>query len=104
MQVNISDGTATCVVPTELTVTYIQKMMEDVKKALNEREDFSTVCVDLSKTEIIDSMGLTFLIGLYKTYSSQGKKIGLTGYNTALLEIFRIMRFDELFELSQQRE
>jgi len=99
MQVIISDGTAVCVVPAELTVTHIQGMMSDIQKMLNGRDDFTSVCVDLSKTEMIDSMGLTFLIGLYKTYSSQGKKIRLTGYNNALLEIFKIMKFDELFEL-----
>jgi anti-anti-sigma factor len=101
MQVIISDGTATCVAAAELTVTFIQKIIEDIEKALCGRDDFSTVCVDLSKTQIIDSIGLTFLIGLYKTYSSQGKKIKLTGYNDALLGIFKIMRFDELFDLSK---
>lgn len=101
MQIIIKNGTATCMAAVELTVTGINQMVADVKKALDGREDFDTICVDLSKTINIDSMGLTFLIGLYKTYSAQGKKIKLTGYNDALFDIFKIMKFDELFELSK---
>lgn len=101
MQITVREGTATCLAPAELTAAGIRQMVEDVKKALDGRDDFSDVCVDLSATENIDSMGLTFLIGLYKTYSARGRKIRLTGYSGPILEIFKIMKFDELFELRQ---
>lgn len=99
MQITVENGVATCVAENELTVTSVQQMIEATRAVLDGRDDFQTVCVDLSKTQNIDSIGLTFLIGLYKTYSARGKKVKLMGYSSAILDIFKIMRFDELFEL-----
>lgn len=101
MQIMIQDRTAFCDAPAELTATGIPQMVADVKASLNGWENFDLVCVNLSATEHIDSMGLTFLIGLYKTCALQNKPVKLTGYSDSLFDIFKIMKFDELFELSK---
>ncbi|MDX1523546.1 MAG: STAS domain-containing protein [Anaerolineae bacterium] len=62
----------------------------------------SSLVVDLSETDGIDSHGLRLLIEAHKTYSANGVKITLRKPNSHLSRLFRIMQFDRLFVIQPE--
>lgn len=87
------------VVNTNLVAVNIKNMIEFTKNALEEAVGYEEILIDLSASENIDSMGITFLIGLYKTVNSKGKKVMLRGVSPAMLNLFKVMKLEEIFEI-----
>lgn len=88
-------------IKTNITVTNVKNLVEKLKKELDHKEDYAVLEFDLSQVSGIDSMGITFLIGVYKTLKSKGKKVILSGVTDAMLQLFKIMKLDEIFEIER---
>jgi anti-anti-sigma factor len=101
MQIAMANGTLTCELSPHVTANYIKDMVGEIKNVLEGNDDYESVCINMEKVDMIDSLGITFLIGIYKTCIKKDKKVALIGYNEAILQIFKIMKLDEIFELSK---
>ncbi|HEY9061065.1 MAG TPA: STAS domain-containing protein [Pseudobacteroides sp.] len=99
MDVVLDGKTMVLKVKTKLVAVNIKNMIEFTKSVLDEADDYEDIIIDLSASENIDSMGITFLIGLYKTGDNKGKKVMLRGVSPAMLNLFKIMRLEEIFEI-----
>lgn len=99
MKITCKDNMVYCNVNTSLVSMNIKELVSQFKTALGAMDGYQIVQVDLSQSESIDSMGITFLIGLYKELSAQGKKVRLTGVSDAMLQLFKILKLDEIFEI-----
>ncbi len=84
---------------TSLVAVNVKDLMEFAKSKLVEQDDYDEIVIDLSTSAEIDSMGITFLIGVYKTAVQKEKKVIIKGASPAMLNLFRIMKLDEIFEV-----
>ncbi|KNY29561.1 STAS domain-containing protein [Pseudobacteroides cellulosolvens] len=84
---------------TDLIAVNVKDLMEFTKSKLEEQADYDEIIIDLSSSENIDSMGITFLIGVYKTAVQKEKKVIIKGASPAMINLFRIMKLDEIFEV-----
>lgn len=87
-----------------LNENLIAPNIKDIVERCNEvtddmSDDISTVCIDLSNTRSIDSMGITFLIGLYKSLSIKGVKLRITGVSESIHNLLKVMKLDTIFEI-----
>lgn len=64
-------------------------------------EKGTTVTVDLSGVEYIDSTGLGVLIGAYKAQRATAGKLVLTGMNGRLLRLFKITGLHEIIDIEE---
>ncbi len=64
----------------------------------------TTIYVDLSKVEYIDSTGLGVLIGAYKAQRATAGRLILTGMNARLNRILRITGLHEIIEIEDQTQ
>jgi len=62
----------------------------------------STVTLDLSKVEYIDSTGLGVLIGAYKAQRATKGKLVLVGMNGRLERLFRITGLKEVMDIEER--
>lgn len=99
MDIVTRENTIYCNINTNLVASYTKGYIEQLKKYLENDENYEVLQIDLSQTESIDSMGITFLISTYKTMSARGKAVKLTGVSEAMLRIFKMMKLDEVFKL-----
>ena len=59
----------------------------------------TTVTVDLSSLDLIDSSGVAALVKLYKGVRSAGGAIAIAGARDQPLAIFKLLRMDKVFNL-----
>ena len=59
----------------------------------------TSLVIDLSRTEGIDSHGLRLLIDAHREFSEKNIQITLRSPNSHLSRLFRIMQFDRLFKI-----
>lgn len=90
-----------CSVNNNMTSAYVKNMSQEIK-AILEEQDYHTVEIDLSKISSIDSMGITFLIGIHKTAAANCKKVILTGVSETIMQLFAIMKLDSIFTISDE--
>lgn len=58
--------------------------------------------IDLSKVNLINSIGLGSLISAYTTFTKNGGEIILTGVGKSVRNIFIITKLTEVFEISDK--
>jgi anti-sigma B factor antagonist len=99
MDVELNGKTVVLTVNSSIVAVNVKSMIEFTKNALDDVLDYDEILIDLSASEYIDSMGITFLIGLYKTVNQNGKKVILKGLSPTILNLFKIMKLEEIFEM-----
>lgn len=88
-----------------LNENLIAPNIKDIVERCNEvttdiSEEIKIICIDLNNTRSIDSMGITFLIGLYKTLATRGLKLRVTGVSDSIRNLLKVMKLDTVFEIS----
>lgn len=88
------DGRAMTIMP----VGRLDSTTSDDFQAAIEREfteDFDRLIIDFAQVDYISSKGLRVLLSTYKRLN--GRKMELTGVNTAVQEVLRTTGFSEIF-------
>ncbi len=88
-----------------LNENLIAPNIKDIVERCNEitsdlSDEIKVICIDLNNTRSIDSMGITFLIGLYKTLATKGLKLRVTGVSDSIRNLLKVMKLDTVFEIS----
>lgn len=99
MLVTINENDATFKIDKDITANNVKELISEFELHFNKIDKVKKIVIDVSNVHIIDSIGITFLIGLYKTVTNEGNSITLIGCNKSILEIFKIMKIDEIFGL-----
>lgn len=64
-----------------------------------ESEGVEELVLDLSNCENIDSVGVTFVVSLYKNVIREGKNFRVSGSNSDIRQLFKLMKLDEFIDL-----
>lgn len=102
MNIHNDGKTIYCEINANLVASNVKEFIEQLKAVLDGDENYKMLIIDLSKTESIDSMGITFLISSYKTLNSRQKTVRLAGVSEGMLRIFKMMKLDEVFKLNEE--
>lgn len=73
-------------------------LIEKSKQLLNANTDYSEVIIDMNRVHTVDSKGITFLVGLYKTIIQHGKKFRMEGLNKDIQYLFHLLNFDGFYQ------
>lgn len=68
--------------------------LEDVLK-----DGVSAVLLDMSEIDYVDSTGLGELVGYLQRFSDQGGKLALLRPQTRILNLLKLTRLDEVFQI-----
>ncbi len=99
MQKMVEDSIVKLILEKDLTANNIEQFREDLDRFLSDEDDMAEVDVDLTNTKNIDSVGVTFIVGLYKQLKNEGILFRITGASEDVKSLFRLMKLDKLFEL-----
>lgn len=83
-----------------LTANHIQTHKNKIEEVLNSDMKFNEVVLDLSRVMNIDSVGVTFVIGLYKRIDGLPKKFSVSGASEDIIRLFKLMKLDEFFNIN----
>ena len=65
---------------------------------LDEIDEIDEVVLNLRSVENIDSIGVTFVIGLYKSVTREGLGFVIADASNNVRQLFKLMKLDELLE------
>lgn len=82
-----------------LTANNVHKFNEVIEKTVVEEALFEVVVLDLANIKNIDSVGVTFVISLYKRVIGINKQFSISGASEDILSLFRLMKLDHFFEM-----
>lgn len=82
--------------PLEIDLTNSRSFKELAIEAAGDSRD---VVLDAKHVEFFDSSGMTALLALNKHAASRGGRLYITGLNRAIMDIFRMVGFDVVFNI-----
>lgn len=97
MKIDVREDILTIEMSGDLVASVVRKNLEIAKDSIENNHSFKGVALDLSNVENIDSIGITFIVGLYKTALEHDKDFKVTGVNENIDHLFRLMSLDEVF-------
>lgn len=85
----------------DLIAPNIASFNEQMQENLSDLEDIFEVELDLKKVENIDSVGITFVVGLYKLVNKEAISFQVVGANSDIVQLFKLMKLDQYMDIEE---
>ena len=82
-----------------LTSGTVEDQRAFLKSAMDGLGSATAIVLDLSATEMVDSMGITLIVRLFRTCEARKLGFQVEGVNPDLLRLFKLFSLDECFEI-----
>ena len=93
--IRIEDGKAVLTPEGDIVASVAEALRARLKEVL--QEGVTGLVIDLSRVELIDSVGIGLLIAVHNTLGKKGGRLALTHVNAELAALLRTMRLDKHF-------
>jgi anti-anti-sigma factor len=81
----------------DLVASTVEIQRGTMMKALDSRQ--SSVVLDLAQVDQIDSLGITLVLGLFKSCQKAGTPFSIEGVNPDILRVFRLFNLPKFFTI-----
>jgi len=85
----------------DLIASNVKTLNMKLMDYLDEFEDVSEIILDMNTVDNIDSVGVTFIINLYKSVTREGKSFKVTHCSDDIKQLFKLMKLEDFFELDE---
>lgn len=82
---------------TPLVAAYVAAQRDFLKAQLDRAE--RAVVLDLTCAELVDSLGVTLIVGLFKSCRERQLGFSVVGANTEVLRLFHFFSLNDCFEI-----
>lgn len=89
------------IIQNDLIAPNVKEMNKVLMDALDQTKGIEEVIVDLNKIENIDSVGVSFVVSLYKNISNEGLEFRIVNASNDIIQLFKLMRLDEFFIIEE---
>lgn len=89
------------VIENDLIAPNVKKMNIILMEALDDIGEIDEVIIDLDSIENIDSVGVSFVVSLYKNISNEGLEFRIVNASNDIVQLFKLMRLDEFFIIEE---
>ncbi len=101
MQKNKQDNLIELLLEHDLTANHVEEFHAEIDKFLKHEDDMAELIINLSQTKNIDSVGVTFIVSLYKQMKEEGILFRIIGASKDVKSLFKLMKLDQLFDLEE---
>jgi len=100
MKKALNDSVLTLTLQEDLIATNVKGFKSNIDKYLHdEMGNIDEVIMDLSACENIDSVGVTFVVGVYKQVTNDAMGFRIKGSSEEIKQLFKLMKLDEFFDM-----
>ena len=99
MKTQKSDGTVRLNPNGDLVASTVELLREGMLKALEAAK--VGVVLDLASTKQIDSLGITLVLGLFKSCQKKELAFSIEGANPDLLRVFKLFNLTKFFPIAE---
>jgi len=80
-----------------LVATNASKMLAEIKAIIEDVENIHQVIADITKVDVMDSLGVNLLVGVYKQCSEQNWTFRVAGASPSILRLFSLYKLTSYF-------
>ena len=84
-----------------LTANNVDKFNLKIEDLFKSEMPFEEIVLDLVNIKNIDSVGVTFVISLYRRTEGIHKRFSISGASDDILSLFKLMKLDQFFEMNE---
>ncbi|WP_430883810.1 STAS domain-containing protein [Fusibacter sp. JL216-2] len=100
MKKALNDSVLTLTLQEDLIATNVRDFKSNIDAYLqDEMGNIDEVIMDLSACENIDSVGVTFVVGVYKQVTNDAMGFRIKGSSEEIKQLFKLMKLDEFFDM-----
>jgi serine/threonine-protein kinase RsbW len=99
--ITLKDDILTCEVLQNLTSANTKNLFLNIKSEIETFNDYKELIIDLEQSKNIDSIGITLIVGIYKSAKAEGKHFKLIGVSAPMFHLFESLRFNEIFPIEK---
>ncbi|MBF0118809.1 MAG: STAS domain-containing protein [Desulfobacterales bacterium] len=89
---------------TDLVASRIESLRDFILGQLRQYKEPSRIVLDASGIEIVDSLGVNLIIGLYRQADSESKKFEIVAAGNQFMKVANFFRFSTLFSVKSKEE
>ena len=98
MEMMIKEGQLELILQYDLVASRISGLVKKTNEFLETQEEYFIIVLDMSAVKNIDSKGVTFVVGLYKTAENKGLEFKAIGLTEDVFGLFQLMKLNEIFQ------
>jgi len=87
---------------TDLVASQMEEIRDYFMTALRENPDVNQVTLNAQGIEIVDSLGVNLIIGLYRHVSTESKKFQIINAGEKFMKVANFFRFSTLFDIIKE--
>ena len=100
MKIRKEDETLFLIPETDLIANRIEELRDYFAEQLGEHSDVSCVLLDVEGVQLVDSLGVNLIVGLYRQVTNESKTIEIIGAGENFLKVANFFRLTSLFPVS----
>jgi len=97
----VTDDTMNLVLEHDLIASNVKGLNMKLMEYIDEFEDVSEIILDMETVDNIDSVGVTFVINLYKSVAREGKFFKVVHCSEDIKQLFKLMKLENIFDLEE---
>ena len=83
----------------DLVASTVEAQRGAMMKALENNS--SPVVLDLAEVDLLDSLGITLVLGLFKTCQKGGASFAIEGVKPDIMRVFRLLNLPKFFSITE---
>ncbi|MCD4651788.1 MAG: STAS domain-containing protein [Candidatus Cloacimonetes bacterium] len=83
-----------------LTASILETLEKDTQKQIFERGGFKGVTIDASNISEMDSLGINFIVKLYKELNSKGIEFKIIKTSRHIRQLFNLFKLTDYFKIT----
>jgi anti-anti-sigma factor len=91
------DKTLTCSIRVEIVASKIPEMRDLLFSQLDRDLSWENLVLDCHLVTTLDSIGVNFLVSVFKKMESEGKSFRVIGCNETVTKVLKLFRLEEKF-------
>lgn len=95
MKKEVKDDSIKFIIQEDLIAPNIDKLKSVISSELDALEGKSQIVLDLNNISNIDSVGVSYLVSLYKRIMSEGYEFKIINASNDIVQLFKLMKLDD---------
>ncbi|MDM8549162.1 STAS domain-containing protein [Desulfobacterales bacterium HSG2] len=103
MKIRKEEETLFLIPETDLIANRIEELRDYFAEQLKKHSEVSRVLLDVNGVDLVDSLGVNLIVGLYRQVTNESKTIEIVGAGGNFMKVANFFRLTSLFSVNSEQ-
>ncbi len=104
MKINLEEKTLFLIPGADLIASNVEPLRDSMLEELKKHTEIDKVVLDADGIEIVDSLGVNLVIGLYRQVNNEAKTFEIVNVGEKFMKVANFFRFPSIFNVQPKGE